>query len=228
MKYVIIGHGEVGRAFVELYNGNVEIVDPPQGFHGDPSGAAVAHICTPAAAVPEVLVQGALNIVHATVAPGTCRALSEKATVVHAPVKGKHPDLAESLLTFRMMVGGGEDDVVRAIDVLTSIGITATDGGVWENTEIAKVMSTTRLGLDALFIKHLHDLCEQYGADLEKVYAQWTKDYNDGYESMGLGKFRRPILRYMPGPIGGHCVMPNAELMKNESWIAREVSERGH
>lgn len=244
IRVAIIGCGEIGTSVEQLYREARKpkpiLCDPARGLRGDPSQADVIHVCVPASAVPSVVVarpRHPLYIVHSTVPVGTCRGLAEKGPrIVHAPVRGVHPHLAESLRTFRMPLGGASaerapaapgSDLREAEDVLRAISIPTKSWIGWESTELAKLLCTTRLGLDVLWMRHVSDLCDRFGADFDRVYTEWAKDYSDGFEVLGHWEYRRPILKRMPGPIGGHCVMPNARMLAPDSPFAREVSQRG-
>lgn len=230
----IIGYGEIGSAVAALYRrrglDEPTVRDPKLGFSADASSADVVHVCVPGPVVPKVVgpARSQLWIVHSTVAVGTCRALRRDGLrVVHAPVRGVHPRLVEGLEAFTMPVGGEDDDVADACAVLARLGVRAVPFGHWENTELAKLLCTTRYGLDILFMRHAYDLCRDLGADFDRVYTEWTRQYSDGFEMLGQWWFRRPVLKPMPGPIGGHCVLPNARLLSSLSALARAVEQLG-
>jgi 3-hydroxyisobutyrate dehydrogenase-like beta-hydroxyacid dehydrogenase len=231
----ILGLGEVGEALSDIYKGHgteIATLDlRPDLCKGDLAAAETIHVCVPRAALEECMVQRGtepLYIVHTTTGIGDCRALSTKGfRLVHAPVRGIHPKLAQSLQTFAMPVSGPKPLVKEAIDRLRSIGIPAERWGEWESTEIAKLLCTTRYGIDILFMRAAADLCAKYGVDFDQVYRDWTMQYNDGYLSLGDWQFVRPVLRPMPGPIGGHCVVPNADTLSSHSEWAQKVSKEG-
>jgi hypothetical protein len=237
-RIAIVGCGEIGTSVEQLYVDarlpRPTLCDPARGLHGDPDHADVIHVCVPASAVPSVVRERPrhpLYLLHSTVPVGTCRGLAERGLrVVHAPVRGVHPHLAESMRTFPMPLGCGSEsptDLREAEGVLRSLRVTPKPFGAWENTELAKALCTTRLGLDVLWMRHVADLCARFGCDFDKVYREWTLDYSDGFERLGHWEYRRPILKPLPGPIGGHCVMPNARMLAPDSEFARMVAVRG-
>jgi len=241
----IIGYGQIGRSVAELVisrGKEVEIFDPPKGYTASLGGCDYVHVCVPADAVDlifeaQLWSEEAAILLHTTVVPGTCRRLAEKYEIFtrlyHLPVRGKHPHLAGSLRTFRQPIGHWDPQQGNFLSTevgkyVMDLGMHPEDFGPWENSELAKIMSTARLGWDVLFIKHLKNLCTKYKADFRKVHTEWTRGYNDGYEEMGSRHFRRSVLEYMPGPIGGHCVMENAELMRKEdSYVAALLCQNG-
>lgn len=235
MRAAIIGYGEIGSAVAAVYRRKALpepiIVDPAIGRTATLDDAEVVHVCVPAKAVSDVVQggPGRLWIVHSTVPVGTCRALAWRCSqhLVHAPVRGIHPHLVDGLLTFTMPVGGTRTAQARAVAHLASLGIRAQAFGSWETTELAKILCTTRLGVDVLFMRHVADLCDQHGVSFDLVYTAWTHQYNHGFDVLGLGDFHRPVLAAKPGPIGGHCVRPNAAMLAQQSAWARMVVEEG-
>lgn len=231
----IVGYGEIGSAVAALFRrrGLPEPIvhDPALGMKSAAADADVVHVCVPGPAVEAVVTgrETRLWIVHSTVRVGTCRAIASRVRgrVVHAPVRGVHPNLVAGLEAFTMPVGGPRDGVETAVEHLTQLGVRAVPFGPWENTELGKLLCTLRYGMDILFMRHAAELCAQYGADFERVYTEWTKQYSDGFEMLGQWWFRRAVLKPMPGAIGGHCVVPNARLLAADSELAQFVADAG-
>lgn len=231
----IVGLGEVGSAFAELYDSarvRYSKHDPGLGVLCDPTVWDVVHVCVPAhaaASVARATRRGALVIIHSTVPVGTCEDLwRDGVRVVHAPVRGIHPNLADGLRTFVMPLGAAHPmDASEAENVLDEIGVRSEAWGGWQNTELAKLCSTTEYGWQILWMRHMADLCEKWGADFDLVYSRWHAHYNEGYFTLGRPQYMRPTLEPMPGPIGGHCVIPNADILAPDSDYARMVAETG-
>lgn len=231
----IVGLGEVGSAFATLYE-QAKVRhskhDPAMGVLCDPTVWDVVHVCVPAHAVAEVARNtrsNALVIVHSTVPVGTCESLwNDGIRVIHAPVRGVHPELAEGLRTFVMPVSSAHPvDGAAAQTVLAEIGVKSEQWGDWTNTELAKLLSTTEYGWHLLWMRHVGDLCAKYAADFELVYSKWHAHYNEGYFTLGRPNVMRPTLEPMPGPIGGHCVLPNADMLAPDSEFAAMVAKQG-
>jgi len=164
-----------------------------------------------------------LTIIHSTVPVGTTRKLGEG--VVHSPVDGKHPNLEKSIKTFIKVVGGitGADSNY-AEQYLAKSGINTTVFASPETTELRKILCTTRYGWDLMFMKEVERLCVRYNVPFHEVYSMWTQIYNQGYLDMKHQKFMRPLLEPIHGEIGGHCVIPNCELL--DSFLTNTLKER--
>ena len=57
-------------------------------------------------------------------------------------------------------------------------------------------------------------LCDQIGADFDEAVTDFNETYNSGYDQLGKKNVIRPVLFPPDGPIGGHCVIPNAKLLE--------------
>lgn len=235
-KHLIIGAGEIGTSFYNLLKSFAEV--QMRDRDSDITGQFdYLHVAFPAndkdtfikqVQEYEVLYQPQTIVVHSTVAPGTIREMGEKA--VHVPVRGKHPNLEKSIQTFRLYVGG--NDPARVNDVANILKQFVPDVFPLdptqhppETTELLKILDTTYLGWTVLYEKEVHRICQQYGVDFETVYTDGNKTYNTGYSMLGDSQFVRPVLKHFPGKIGGHCVMPNCELL-GDSYVAKLILEK--
>ena len=70
-----------------------------------------------------------------------------------------------------------------------------------EATELAKLTETTYFGLMIAWAQEVERYCDRVNQD----YAEVTSFYDEI-------KFFPPV-KYFPGLIGGHCVMPNIEIL---------------
>lgn len=204
MIQVVIGAGEVGRAIGEVLGCEVRDIE------GTSHPADVLHICFPWSegfieAVEDYRgqYQPSLIVVHSTVPVGTCRRLN----AVHSPVTGKHPHLAESIRTFVKLFGG--DRAAEAAELF--VGVRTETYPDPETTEAGKLWATLQYGWLIALQKEAYRFCQQVGADPDIAYRRFNEVYNAGYAALDE-PYRLPILDNVPGPIGGHCVIPNARL----------------
>lgn len=229
-RHLVVGYGEVGRALYSvLQNGH-----PHHGVDAADIGQNVPvprfkryegiHICTPFTSVVEMeeTISRAFEyasggetivVVHSTVPLGTTRMMRESLNlpIVYSPVRGTHPDLTRGLLTFPKYVGGE-----RAGEVAQWFRQCQMEVRVFpesETPEAMKLWDTTQYGWQIVLAKEIARWCKHYGLNFSEVYQQPNREYNRGYEHMGKPEVVRPFLKDMPGPIGGHCVMPNLTLL---------------
>jgi UDP-N-acetyl-D-mannosaminuronate dehydrogenase len=227
----VVGFGEVGKAVASFFPGAL-IHDPEQG-HCFPSAAesaaeiGVLHICFPcrdqAQFVKDALLAislyapYALVIVHSTVPVGTTEKIAKKHPhVVHSPVRGIHPNLVDGIRTFPKYVGADNAGAGRvAAEHLEAAGIHPVIVHRSATTELLKLLDTTYYGLAIAYHAYAERLCREVGVNFDMVMTEANKSYNEGYRALGRPNVVRPVL-YPPkdGLIGGHCVVPNAALLR--------------
>lgn len=213
MSDIVIGAGQVGRAIAEV------LQCPLRDIDGAVVPTETIHICFPYsddfdAAVIEyqATYQPSLTVIHSTVPVGTSRRLG----AVHSPVTGKHPHLAESVRTFVKFFGG--EQARSAAATFAAKGVRTEVVPDPETTEAGKLWATLQYGWMVAIEKEMRRFCEARGADPDIAYRRFNEVYNEGYAALGMSH-RLPILDDVPGPIGGHCVIPNARL--TPAYLAR-------
>jgi len=80
-------------------------------------------------------------------------------------------------------------------------------------TELGKLLSTFYYSWNIIYCKWVKDLVDDYGVNFDQIYKEFNRTYNLGYAKT-LPHVRRPVLEPMPGPIGGHCIIPNAKILE--------------
>jgi UDP-N-acetyl-D-mannosaminuronate dehydrogenase len=237
---VVVGLGEVGKPLFELiarHHHTVGVdISPPLAEIGQ---VDVLHVCFPFQIKDFVgettryikLFDPKLTIINSTVAVGTTRLIAERAgaVVVNSPVRGKHARMFDELSEYTKFVGAIEPAAARfAAAHFESIGLKTKILSSPEATELAKLTETTYFGLMIAWAQELERYCDQSGADYEEVISFYDEI-----------KFFPPV-KYFPGIIGGHCVMPNIEILlkfdesvileairaSNRLKIEREIRER--
>lgn len=226
-KIGILGLGEVGKA-IKLLSQKSHTVFTKDLDHDEieSNRIDILHVCIPYSAslignVIDVIQQSQpkLVIIDATVAPGTTRALAEaaKVDVVHSPIMGVHPNLAEYQTQFTKVVGALSDQAFEiARDHWIDLGapeVVRFDSP--EDSELAKLLSTTYYGWNIIFNKLVKAITEKSRTNFEQVYTQFNEIYNQGYAA-SLPHVRRPVLKHVEGPIGGHCVIPNINILASK------------
>ena len=212
-KVVVVGLGEVGGPIFELVSKQHHAIgvdiSPPQH---ELSGVDILHICFPFGIKDFVeetvryitLFRPSLTIINSTVAVGTTREVATRsgAAVANSPVRGKHTQMTKDLCRYGKFVGGMNTfDAERAADHFRSLGMKTTILSSPEATELAKLLETTYFGLMIAWAQEMERYCDQLGQNYEEIVSFYD----------GINFF--PRVKYFPGVIGGHCVMPNIKIL---------------
>jgi hypothetical protein len=211
MVHLIVGYGEVGKALHKVL-GKALWVDR-NGGTWKKQKVDVIHICIPwsKSFVNDVYfykLYAPFIIVHSTVPVGVCDMLE----VTHSPIRGIHPNLEKGIRTFVKYFGG--KNAQWGAEIFKKLGIKTKVFREAKTTEALKLWDTTQYGRLIMLEKEIHTWCVKNKVDFDAVYTQANKDYNEGYIKLGRPEVVRPYLKHMEGPIGGHCVRPNAKLLK--------------
>ncbi|HEY6127078.1 MAG TPA: hypothetical protein VIW23_02740 [Candidatus Acidoferrum sp.] len=239
-KVVIVGLGEVGKPLFELARRYHEVIgvdiEPPRQ---QVERVDVLHICFPYEIKDFIgetaryigLFKPTVTIINSTVGVGTTRAIAERTgtPVVNSPVRGKHVRMLEELQHYTKFVGALDADAARlAAKHFESMGLKTKILSAPEATELAKLTETTYFGLMIAWAQEVERYCNRANQD----YAEVASFYDEI-------KFFPPV-KYFPGVIGGHCVMPNIEIlskfessallkaikMSNQEKVALEASKK--
>jgi UDP-N-acetyl-D-mannosaminuronate dehydrogenase len=211
-KVVVVGLGEVGKPLFELvskhhnaFGIDIAPVEPIEQVD-------VLHICYPFEITDFIgetaryieLFRPTLTIVNSTVAIGTTRSIAARtgAAVVNSPVRGKHSHMLDEMAIYTKFVGAtslaaGE----QAAKHFESMGLKTKVLSSPEATELAKLTETTYFGLLIAWAQEVERYCDQTGEHYDEVASF--------YEEIAY----LPPVKYFPGVIGGHCVMPNIEIL---------------
>jgi len=228
-----MGYGKIGQTVEQMYAGpyNVKVTDLKPGYDSWPKlgeHVDVLNVCIPYndSFVEFVRVAAGnctpdLIIIHSTVAPGTTERLAEYcedlgSEVVHSPVRGVHPNLLEGLKTFTKYIGG---DTLKGLQLamshLSAIGYKISAVSSSRVTEVGKLLSTSYYGVVIAWHEEMKEICEKFDVPFEQTVTSFNETYNEGYLTLGMPHVTRPVLTPPDGPIGGHCVVPNAKLLKD-------------
>ena len=230
---LIVGYGEVGRGLAEVLKqkGKVWILDPNKGLkHNNnwPKKFYAIHICIPFSNSFSQAVRGIkkkygyeILIIHSTVPVGT----SDKLGAVHSPIRGDHPNLAKGIKTFVKYVGGKNSQA--AAKLFKRYGIRTKILRNTKDAEALKLWDTTQYGWMIILNKEIWNWCKKNKVNFDIVYQDTNKTYNAGYMKLGKKNVIRPNLIYMPGPIGGHCVIPNCDLLDSSvSKLIKSINKK--
>ena len=229
----ILGLGEVGFAIKKLvdqkHNTFVREIDSDEVAG---QSIDIVHICIPYTSKFNSIVIDFINetkpdlaIINSTVKPGTTESIYKmtKADIVHAPILGVHPNLYDYLFKFTKFIGPvNESAYKKAKNHFEDLGVKTKRFNSPRETELAKTLSTTYYGWNIIFEKWVHKLCQDNQLDFDNVYTQYNQNYNQGYQEE-LPEVTRPVLKHHRGEIGGHCVIPNAQIIQD--WIKDDFTK---
>ena len=225
---LVVGLGEVGKplcAILEQQDEKVVGIDIEPVSVERPVG--ILHVCFPfkiaerfeAAALeyarqyrPEIMV------VNSTVTPGTTRSIEARTGIacVYSPIRGKHTKMVEDLRLYVKFVAGTNAEATDRVRAhFEAAGLKSEAISTPETLELAKLLETTYFGVLIAWAQEMNRFAGAVSAD----YVE-------------MGKFFReiaylPKVLFQPGVIGGHCVMPNIELLEQrfESDFLRAVKK---
>ena len=213
---VVVGLGEVGRPLLELVSrrGGVgrrcrrgPVAAPPRG------SVDVMHLCFPFE-VERLRRRGRslhrasrarLTVVNSTVAVGTTRAIHERtgARIAYSPVRGKHARMLDDLRSYVKFVGGIDAHAAGRAAAPLRVAGPADPTGVLARGDRARQAHRDDL------LRTAHRLGAGGRALLRRLGARLR-----GGRVLLRGGRVLPARTYFPGVIGGHCVMPNIEILE--------------
>ena len=215
MTSLILGKGEVGRALCEVLRSPqnpVVILDKGDITEIEPD---ILHICFPYS--DEFIVEVKRyqetyrpkhTVIHSTVPVGVSRQLG----AIHSPIRGIHPNLESGIRTFPKFLGGKQASEVA--DYFRRAGLKVIIFDKQETTEALKLFDTEYYRHNIEFAHRVKKYCDKHNLNFSEVYTIPNQTYNEGYTKLGMPEVVRPVLQPIMKPLGGHCLVPNAELIK--------------
>ncbi len=220
---LVIGLGEIGRPIYELllecghhvYGYDLDTSRTVNSIDEIPVGIDFLHVCYP---YSDNFVKTTLSyvsrfkpryvIIHSTVAPGTTREIYEasKIPTAYSPVRGKHPKIKEHLKFWTKWVSVLPKEEVGIVRKhLESMGLRVRVIDEPETLEIAKLWETVYRALMIAGWQEIHRVARKFNADIISI-AEFVAEVHEVLRD-------RPI--YYPDYIGGHCLIPNTEILNN-------------
>jgi len=150
-------------------------------------------------------------IIHSTVKPGTTKIIQEKLSIpiLFSPVRGVHKRFLNDIKKYTKFISfdGIEIDLKIKRDLenrFEKIDWMSTT----KTAELAKILvDTTYYGWLINYAQITKMICEKENVDFEEMW----KFADEIHENLG----NRP--KMFPGIIGGHCVIPNLDLVEYEN-----------
>ncbi|MEM1659909.1 MAG: GDP-mannose dehydrogenase [Candidatus Bathyarchaeia archaeon] len=228
-RVLVVGLGEVGRPLYELLreSGKFDVygydldenkmreIEQPANF---PEKIDVMHICYPCVDQEQFVnitidymnkFKPKLTIINSTVAPGTTQKIYEKTgfLVVHSPIRGMHKSLEtmkRDIMFWSKYIGGVKPEATElAKKHFEKLGLKVKILKSPLETELAKLFETIYRAWMIACFQEMHRITRYFGADFNEVV--------DMIEDIHRVHFNKPL--HYPGVIGGHCLIPNTELL---------------
>lgn len=224
-KDVILGMGEVGLTLYQLLHEVIPIegtdIDKDKCVKTtDYHNCYFLHVCIPYTDNFIDFIDAAVLhykpkaiVIHSTVPPGTAKELQTHGDipVISAPTRGTHKRFLEDMKRYTKFYSMDAKYLTDGETVWTFLKRFAEAGVklhlMTDTTtcELAKILTdTTYYGWLITYAQITKLICDKYSVDYDEIwkFAEEIQEY--------LGN--RP--KMYPGFIGGHCVMPNLELIE--------------
>lgn len=237
MTDIILGMGEVGEtlfALLEDRGFNCVGIDSDKSkcknySENNPiENAEFLHVCLPGelSNYEEITKEWSAKIsnlkivvIHSTVKPGTSKRIQEqiKIPVLYSPVRGVHRRFLDDVKKYSKFISSEKEidieiktDLENRFEKVQWMSDTKT-------AEFAKILvDTSYYGWLINYAQITKMICEKEGIDFDEMW-RFADEIHDN-----LGN--RP--KMFPGAIGGHCVIPNLNLVENENLdIIRKINE---
>ena len=159
-------------------------------------------------------------IIHSTVKPGTTKIIQEKLTIpiLFSPVRGVHKRFLNDIKKYTKFISFDGIEIDSKIKRDLENRFKKID---WMSTtktaELAKILvDTTYYGWLINYAQITKMICEKENVDFDEMW----KFADEIHENLG----NRP--KMFPGIIGGHCVIPNLDLVEYENLdIIKKINE---
>lgn len=221
MNSLVVGMGELGQAVKKVTVSEYSYDPAFDKKLPKVKSVDVLHICFPYSEnfIADVqhyiyLKQPTHIVIWSTVPIGTCRKIDPR--IVHSPVEGKHPDLAKSICHMTRWIGYNRGEEGRFFeDYFKKWSLRVALVPKTEVTELLKLRSTAKYGVNLVWAEYESQLCEKFGVSYGAIMA-FDEDYNKMYRYLDEDEMQRYVLFPPNGEIGGHCVVPNAKLLNEQ------------
>src|SRR5208282_2052212 len=210
---IVAGLGEVGQPLLRILERTYNCVGVDVSPVEADRPCSVLHVCYPfqikdfvstTAAYIEKY-RPALVVINSTIAIGTCRRVQDRVSppIVYSPVRGKHAKMEQDMLRYQKFVAGFDaGSTQRAVEHFAGAGFKVATFPTPESGELGKLLETTWLGMLVGWAQEIERMAAQCGASYSQVNA-----FIEEIDYLPTNVF--------PGYIGGHCVMPNIQILRS-------------
>ena len=231
-KDIVAGIGEIGKPILKLlskdnitvgFDLNPDLMDERKFGRYQNLKTSFLHIAIP---VTDKFVNNVLKlykkfkpeciVIHSTIKPGTTEKLQGKLSipVIYSATRGVHKRMIYDLKRYTKFFAiskntpRGKWASSRFVKLMKSCGIKTKQMSKPETLELAKIIcDTSYLGWLINYAQLSNMIAIKHGVDYDEMWS-----FSDEIHKL-LGN--RP--KMYPGYIGGHCVIPNLNLINNET-----------
>ena len=227
---LVMGLGEIGRTLFELLKEKdsfavygLDLDETKMRAAGQdrsklPNEVDTMHVCLPCKNQDNFVDTVAsyakkfkpkLLIINSTVPPGTTKKVQQncQCLVAHSPARGVHKSskhMKWEMKRWTKYVGGADAKASEAARKhFEKMGLKVKTLKSCAETELAKLFETTYRAWMIACFQEMHRITRNFEADFDDVV--------DFLEDTHRIRLDRPIM--FPGYIGGHCLIPNTELL---------------
>ena len=159
-------------------------------------------------------------VIHSTVKPGTTKSIQERSSIpiLFSPVRGVHRRFLDDIKKYTKFISFDNTEINSEIKKDLENRFEKVD---WMSTtktaELAKILvDTTYYGWLINYAQITKMICEKENVDFDEMW----KFADEIHENLG----NRP--KMFPGIIGGHCVIPNLNLVEYENLdVIKTINE---
>ena len=159
-------------------------------------------------------------VIHSTVKPGTTKSIQERSSIpiLFSPVRGVHRRFLDDIKKYTKFISFDDTEINSEIKKDLENRFEKVE---WMSTtktaELAKILvDTTYYGWLINYAQITKMICEKENVDFDEMW----KFADEIHENLG----NRP--KMFPGIIGGHCVIPNLNLVEYENLdVIKTINE---
>jgi len=230
-KDVVAGIGEIGKSILKIlskdnivvgFDLNPDLMDKRKIERYKNLKTSFMHIAIPVTGkfINDVLklykkFQPECIIIHSTIRPGTTKILQQKLPipVIYSATRGVHKRMIYDLKRYTKFfvispnAPRGKWASSRYVKMMKRCGIKTKKMTKPETLELAKIIcDTSYLGWLVNYAQLSNMIANEYGVNYDEMWS-FTEE---------IQKFLGNRPKMYPGIIGGHCVLPNLDLINNE------------
>ena len=231
-KDIVAGIGEIGKPILKLlskhgvvvgFDSNPDLMDERKFERYESLKTSFLHIAIPVTGkfINNVLklykkFQPECIVIHSTIKPGMTEKLQEKLSipVIYSATRGVHKRMVYDLKRYTKFfvisanAPRGKWATTRYVQSMKLFGVKTKKMSKPETLELAKIIcDTSYLGWLVNYAQLSNVIAIKHGVDYDEMWS-----FSDEIQKF-LGN--RP--KMYPSFIGGHCVIPNLNLINNES-----------